>query len=160
MRGFYGIRNSRCENTGLTWSNMYLIYSIYVLYFLFLLHRLMLNLVLPCWLWWLWSSPSAPWVVIGSSPFISIIHTFFLARVWSCWLTGECCIVSMTLLIVKYSSYNKLKQIFFPGGGNIIAYVIIFVSQNGVDVISSSNGIKLIRSKRWRILAGSCWQSK
>ena len=49
----------------------------------------------------------------------------------------------MTKWIVKYPSFNKLKEIFLPVGGNSILYVRIFILQNGVDVISSSHGINL-----------------
>ena len=47
--------------------------------------------------------------------------------VGSWWLAGEFGILSMTEVIVKYSSSNKLKPILFPEGGNSISYVIIVV---------------------------------
>ena len=47
----------------------------------------------------------------------------FLARVIIWVPAGEFGIVSMTLGIQKYSSYNKSKQIFFPEGGQPILYV-------------------------------------
>ena len=56
-------------------------------------------------------------------------------------------IVSILQMILKYSSFNKLKPIFFLKVGNSISYVRIVVSQNGVDVRSISHGIKLRRSE-------------
>ena len=49
--------------------------------------------------------------------------------------------------IIKYLSYSKLKPNFFPDGDKSISYGTIVVSQNGVDVISSSHGIKLSSSE-------------
>ena len=45
--------------------------------------------------------------------------------------------------VVKSSSSSKLKPKFFPEVGNSISYVIIFVSLNGVDIISISRIIRL-----------------
>ena len=43
-------------------------------------------------------------------------------------MSGEFDILSTTEGIVKYSSFNKLKPILFPEGGNSISYVRIVVS--------------------------------
>ena len=50
-------------------------------------------------------------------------------------------------MIVKSSSSNKLKPIFFLAGDNLISYVRNVVSQNAVNIRSSSHGIKLRRYK-------------
>ena len=47
--------------------------------------------------------------------------------------------------IVNSSSSSELISTFFTEGYKSISYVIIVVSQNGVDVISSSHVIKLRR---------------
>ena len=87
--------------------------------------------------------------MIGSSNIKEMIHTFFLACVGSYWFVGEFGIVSVTYGILKYSSYNKLKPTSYPEGGNSISSVIIVVLMNGVDLRSSSHGIKLRRSELW-----------
>ena len=86
--GLFWRRNSRCETTGLTWSNLERIYSRSVLWYLFLLHKLILILDLPRGVWWRLSSSSTPWAVIGSSPLIATIHTFLLACDGSWWPAG------------------------------------------------------------------------
>ena len=78
---------------------------------------------------------------------IATIQTFILACVGSSLPADEFGIVSVIYGIVKSSSSNELKTTLFPAGGNSISYVIIVVSQNGVDVRSSSHGIKLMRSE-------------
>ena len=59
---------------------------------------------------------------------IAIIHKFSLYCVISWWLSSEFGILSMTEGIAKYSSFNNLKPILFPEGGNSILYVRTFVS--------------------------------
>ena len=49
--------------------------------------------------------------------------------------------------IVKSSSSSKLKTNLFTEGDNSISYLRIVVSQNELDVTSSSHGIKLSRSE-------------
>ena len=71
------IKTSRCETTGQNWSNMEQISTIYVILYLFLLHRRILILDFPRGLWWWLSSSIVPWSVIGSSPFLEMIHNFF-----------------------------------------------------------------------------------
>ena len=56
-------------------------------------------------------------------------------------------IVSVIYGTVKYSSSSKLKTTFFPEIRYTISYVIIVVSQKGVNVRSSSHGMKLRRSE-------------
>ena len=58
--------------------------------------------------------------------------------------------------IVKSSSSSKLKPTLFSEVGNSISYVSIVVSQNGVNVRSSSHGIKLSRSELWIWLSRYC----
>ena len=59
-----------------------------------------------------------------------MIHKFFLSCDRSLLLADEFVIVSMPYGIIKYPSYNILKQIFFLKEGNSISYVRMFLSQN------------------------------
>ena len=93
---FFGIKTSRFETTGLTWSNMERIPSRYALWYILLMYRLKLSLDYTHQVWWQWSSSSAPWAMMGYYPLISIIHTFFLDCVGSWWLDGEFFILSTT----------------------------------------------------------------
>ena len=95
-----------------------------------------------------------------SSPLIYMIYTFLLACAGSWWPADEFGTVSVIYGIVKSSSSSKLKPTFFPEGGNSISYLIIVVSQNGVNVKSSLHGIKLSRSELWIWLSGYCQGSK
>ena len=110
----YRRNNSRYKTTGLNWSNMDQISLISFLWKLLLLHRLFYTLDFPHWCLLIWSSPSVTWCVIWYSILIAIIHTFFVVCVKSWWLAGQLCIVSTTKGIVKYSSSNKPRPIFFP----------------------------------------------
>ena len=118
--GFFGIKNLRCETTGLTWSNLDQISSRSFLWQLFLLHRLIFTLDFPSGFWWRLSSSSAPLAVLGSSPLITMIHTFCSACDGSWWPAGEFGIVSVIYEIVKYLSSSKSKPTFFPYGVNLI----------------------------------------
>ena len=51
VRGFFGRLTSRCETTGMTWSNLERISSRSVLWYLLLLHRLIFILDLPRGVW-------------------------------------------------------------------------------------------------------------
>ena len=62
-------------------------------------------------------------------------------------MAGKLGTLSVIYVIVNSSSSSKLKPTLFPEGGNSIPYVIIVVSQNGVDVIPISHEIKLRRSE-------------
>ena len=86
--------------------------------------------------------------MVGSYPLIAVIDTFF-ACVGSLWLAGEFGIVSVIYGILKSSSSCKLKPNFLPDGVYSISYGEIVVSQNGVDLRSSSHGINLSRSELW-----------
>ena len=77
--GFFGIQNSICETTGLTWSNLEWISSRSVLWYLFLMNKLILVLDLTRGVWWQFSSSRTTWSVIGSYPLIATIHTFILS---------------------------------------------------------------------------------
>ena len=154
VRCLSGRQTSICETTGLTWSNLEKISSRSVLWYIFLMHRLILTLDFTCGVWWRLSSSSVSWAVIGSSLLIAMIQTFILSCAGSWWPDGIFGILLVTFGIVKSSSYNKLKSTFFPEGGNSISYVVIVVSQNGVDVRSSSHGIKLRRYELWITLSG------
>ena len=90
----FGRRTSVFEIKDLTWSNMEQISSRSVLWYIFLLRRLMLKLDFSYVVWCKFCSSSAPWSVIGSSPFISMIHTFRLAYVGGLWTSGDFGIVS------------------------------------------------------------------
>ena len=62
-------------------------------------------------------------------------------------MAGGFAIVSVIYGIVKSSSSSKLKPTFFSEGVNSISYVRIVVSQNVLDIRSSSHGIKFSGSE-------------
>ena len=87
---------------------------------------------------------------------MAMIHTSFLECVESLWPAGELIIVPIIYGMVKSLSFNKLKSILFPAGGNSGSYITMTGSQNGVDLRSSSHRIKLIRHKLRIKLSGYC----
>ena len=100
--GFFGRRTSRCETTGLTWSNMEWISSRSVLWCIFLLHRLILILDFPRGFWWRFSSSSTHLDVIGYTPLISKIHTFIFVCAGSWWISRGFGIASVMYGIVNF----------------------------------------------------------
>ena len=79
---------------------------------------------------------------MGYSLAIEIIQTLLLYYVGSWLLAVEFGIVSIIYGMLRSSSTNKLKPVFFPERGNSISYVRIMVSLNVLEVISSSQWIK------------------
>ena len=97
---------------------------------------------------------------MGHSPEIEIIQTLLLDYVGSWLLAVEFGIVSIIYGMLKSSSSNKLKPIFFPEGGNSILYVIIMVYLNGVEFGSSSQWIKFSRFEFWINISVYSWSIK
>ena len=65
---------------------------------------------------------------MGNYTIIAMIQKLSLACVGNWWTAGEFVTVSIIYGMVKLSSTNKLKPIFFPAGVNSISYVMVVTS--------------------------------